>query len=343
MLLDHPATSVLTSATGATAPVVPGSVAAAAATALPSTVDIKVPLAQGEAEGSGVILTADGDVLPNNHVVAGATGPITVTLADGTEHQATVVGTSPSYDPAVIKVQGVSGLTPTTLGSSSDLQVGQDVVAIGSPQGLTGTVTSGIVSAFNRTVEVQASNGSTVVYNGLQTDAPDQPRQLRRAAGRPAGPRRRYRPRDRHRRRPEQWPERAGRQHRPGLRHPHRPGQACGPGADDLRHRHQTRARGGGQRRRHGCDHRLGGGGSPTADAGLAAGDVVTKVDNAAVDTFADLIARIGSHAPGDQVTLTVMHGGAARTVQVTLGSTPDTAASTSSGGQTSNPFGNGN
>ena len=152
-----------------------GTIAAAAAKAAPSTVDIQVNLAQGSGEGSGVILTADGMVLTNNHVVAGAQGTITVTLADGSEHPATVVGTSPSYDLAVIKIQGVSGLTPATLGKSSSLQVGQEVVAIGSPQGLTGTVTNGIVSAFNRTVTVQGEDGSTVVYNGMQTDAPINP------------------------------------------------------------------------------------------------------------------------------------------------------------------------
>ena len=175
-----------------------GSIAAAAAKATPSTVDISVNLGRGTGEGSGVILTADGNVLTNNHVVAGAQGPITVTLADGSEHQATVVGTSPSYDLAVIKIQGVSGLTPATLGKSADLQVGQQVVAIGSPQGLTGTVTNGIVSAFNRTVAVQGEDGSSVVYNGMQTDAPINP-------GNSGGP--------------LVEPRRAGRRHQLGHRH----------------------------------------------------------------------------------------------------------------------------
>ena len=80
--------------------------AGAAAKATPSTVDIRVVTSQGVAEGSGVILTADGDVLTNNHVVAGSHGTITVTLADGSEHPATVVGTSPSYDLAVLQDAG---------------------------------------------------------------------------------------------------------------------------------------------------------------------------------------------------------------------------------------------
>jgi putative serine protease PepD len=170
VLTSSPASPVSTQAA-----VAPGTVAAAAAKAMPSTVDIRVNLSNGTAEGSGVILTADGDVLTNNHVVAGSTGAIVVTLANGSQHTATVVGTSPSYDLAVLKVQGVSGLTPASLGQSSSLQVGQQVVAIGSPQGLTGTVTTGIVSAFNRTVQVQGENGTGVVYNGLQTDAPINP------------------------------------------------------------------------------------------------------------------------------------------------------------------------
>ena len=98
-----------------------------------------------------------------------------MTLADGSEHPATVVGTAPSYDLAVVKLQGVSGLTPASLGQSGDLQIGQPVVAIGSPQGLTGTVTTGIVSAFDRTVQVQGEDGNGVVYNGLQTDTPINP------------------------------------------------------------------------------------------------------------------------------------------------------------------------
>ncbi len=243
-------------------------------------------------------------MLTNNHVVAGAQGPITVTLADGSEHQATVVGTSPSYDLAVIKIQGVSGLTPASLGKSADLQVGQQVVAIGSPQGLTGTVTNGIVSAFNRTVAVQGEDGSSVVYNGLQTDAPINPgnsggplvnldgqvvgiNSAIATASSTAGP---------------------GRQHRAGLRDPDRPGHPRGAGDHAERHRHQAGARRHGQREPDAAAPRRAAAarrsaqvqaGSPAQQAGLAAGDVVTKVGDAKVEDFADLIARIGSYAPG--------------------------------------------
>jgi putative serine protease PepD len=318
----------------------PGSVAAAAQTAMPSTVDIRVSLAQGVAEGSGVILTADGNVLTNNHVVAGATGNITVTLADGSEHPATVVGTSPSYDLAVIKLQDVSGLTPATLGSSADLQVGQQVVAIGSPQGLSGTVTTGIVSAFDRTVQVQGEDGSGVVYNGLQTDTPinqgNSGGPLVNLQGQVVGINSAIAtagdssgsiglgfsiPVDQAKRVAQEILD-TGSATKPvlGVRGS-ASGQNSGAGGATLAE----------------VDS-----GSPAAAAGLKAGDVVTKVDDATVESFADLIARIGAHAPGDAVTLTVGEGSAARTVDVTLGSVPDKAATTSSGGQSENPFGNG-
>ena len=95
-----------------------------------------------------------------------------MTFADGRTAQFTVVGTDPSSDIAVVRVQGVSGLTPITLGSSANLRVGQDVVAIGSPLGLEGTVTTGIISALNRPVAAggDAQNQNTVL-DAIQTDA----------------------------------------------------------------------------------------------------------------------------------------------------------------------------
>jgi putative serine protease PepD len=343
-LLDHAGSSQLTvaPATAATAPAT-GTVAGAAATALPSTVDIQVTLAQGTAEGSGVILTATGDVLTNNHVVDGATGPITVTLADGTQHTATVVGTSPSYDLAVIKLAGVSGLTPATLGSSANLQVGQEVVAIGSPQGLSGTVTSGIVSALDRTVAVQAEDGSAVVYNGLQTDAPINP-------GNSGGP----------------LVDLQGHvvgidsaEATTGSSNGSTQSGSIGLGFAipvDQAQRVATELMNGGTATKpvlgvagsptatsdDGAQIGTVVAGSPAAQAGLAAGDVVTAVNGTKVEDFADLIARIGAQAPGDQITLSVGQGATARSVQVTLGSTPDTAPTTSTGGQTTSPFGGG-
>ena len=98
-----------------------------------------------------MILTADGLILTNNHVIDGAT-TLEVQFNDGSTATATVVGADATDDLAVIKAQGVSGLTPATIGTSANVQVGQDVVAVGSPLGLSATVTSGIVSALNRPV-----------------------------------------------------------------------------------------------------------------------------------------------------------------------------------------------
>jgi putative serine protease PepD len=321
-----------------------GSIAAAAAKATPSTVDISVNLGRGTGEGSGVILTADGNVLTNNHVVAGAQGPITVTLADGSEHQATLVGTSPSYDLAVIKIQGVSGLTPATLGKSAGLQVGQQVVAIGSPQGLTGTVTNGIVSAFNRTVAVQGEDGSTVVYNGLQTDAPINPGNsggpLVNLDGQVVGINSAI----------ATASSTQGQGGSIGLGFAIPIDQATRVAQEIMRNGTATKpvlgVTGSVAQTRDGATGGSGAQigevqpGSPAQQAGLVAGDVVTKVGDAKVENFADLIARIGSYAPGAQVTLTVQSSGAPKTVQVTLGSQPDKAATTGTGGESQNPFG---
>ncbi|MEU4223988.1 trypsin-like peptidase domain-containing protein [Nonomuraea sp. NPDC026600] len=116
-----------------------------------------VVMIQGQTgEGSGVVLSDDGLILTNNHVVVGAGqgGQMTVKFNDGKTAKATVVGTDPSTDLAVIRADGVSGLTKASLGDSDQIQVGDSVLAIGSPLGLDGSVTAGIVSALNRTVTV---------------------------------------------------------------------------------------------------------------------------------------------------------------------------------------------
>jgi putative serine protease PepD len=345
LLGDRPGGTSLSSAPQGSSSVnaAPGSVTAAAQTVLPSTVDIRATLAQGEAEGSGVILTAGGDILTNNHVVAGSR-ELTVTLQDGTEHPATVVGTAPSYDIAVIRLQGASGLTPATLGDSSSLQVGQPVVAIGSPRGLTGTVTTGIVSAQNRTVTVQGEDGQAVVYNGLQTDAPinqgNSGGPLVNLDGQVVGINSAIEtsgqntgsiglgfaiPIDQARRVAEEIMN-TGAATKPVLGVQGSIASSSDDGAQIAAVQP----------------------GAPAEAAGLRTGDVVTKVGDAPVADFADLMARVGAHAPGEQVALTVTNGGAERTVNVTLGSQPDEAATTSpsSGGSRTpfggqNPFGN--
>ncbi|MFF4190326.1 S1C family serine protease [Nonomuraea sp. NPDC001831] len=117
-----------------------------------------VVMIQGQTgEGSGVVLSEDGLILTNNHVVVGASqggGQMTVKFSDGKTAKATVVGTDPATDLAVIKAEDVSGLTKATLGDSDQLKVGDDVLAIGSPLGLDGSVSRGIVSALNRTLKL---------------------------------------------------------------------------------------------------------------------------------------------------------------------------------------------
>ncbi|GGO71422.1 S1C family serine protease [Nonomuraea cavernae] len=117
-----------------------------------------VVMIQGSSgEGSGVVLSDDGLILTNNHVVVGAGqggGQMTVKFSDGKTAKASVVGTDPATDLAVIRAEGVSGLTAASLGDSDQLNVGDAVLAIGSPLGLDGSVTAGIVSALDRTLTV---------------------------------------------------------------------------------------------------------------------------------------------------------------------------------------------
>ncbi|PWI16448.1 serine protease [Streptomyces sp. Act143] len=174
-----------------------GTVSGVAKAVSPSIVEINATLSNGSSTGSGVIITSDGEIITNNHVISGATS-IKVSTSDGKEYTAKVVGTDSAKDLALIKLEGASGLKTATLGNSDGVQVGDTVVAIGSPEGLTGTVTSGIVSALDRDVTVSTDesqgqqqqqqgggwpfefggrqfNGdtgsSTTTYKALQTDA----------------------------------------------------------------------------------------------------------------------------------------------------------------------------
>ncbi|QNN51733.1 S1C family serine protease [Nocardioides mesophilus] len=152
-----------------------GSISAVASALLPSTVQI---LARGGAgggggaTGSGFVLDADGHVITNNHVVADATGPGEIEVVDlrGRTYDATIVGRSPVYDIAVLDVKDAERLRPAALGSSKAMRVGDSVVAIGSPLGLSSTVTSGIVSALDRPVTTGTQDESSYI-NAVQTDA----------------------------------------------------------------------------------------------------------------------------------------------------------------------------
>ncbi len=160
--------------TQAQAPAADGSVESVAQDVLPTVVKIDVTGQEGSGSGSGIILTEDGTILTNNHVVdlGEDGGTIEVSFADGTSAAAEILGTDPLTDTAVIRAVDVTGLTPATIGKSDNLGVGEGVVAIGSPFGLDATVTSGIVSALNRPVNVGSDDeGNSTTYPAIQTDA----------------------------------------------------------------------------------------------------------------------------------------------------------------------------
>ncbi|MEU1050044.1 trypsin-like peptidase domain-containing protein [Streptomyces sp. NPDC005897] len=174
-----------------------GTVSGVAKAVSPSIVEINATSNAGSSTGSGVIITDDGEIITNNHVVSGASS-VKVTTNDGKQYTAEVVGTDSKKDLALIKLKDASGLKAATLGDSDGIGVGDQVVAIGSPEGLTGTVTSGIVSALDRDVTVSTDEGqqqqqqrqggqwpfefggqqfngdtgsSTTTYKAIQTDA----------------------------------------------------------------------------------------------------------------------------------------------------------------------------
>ncbi|MGO4536139.1 trypsin-like peptidase domain-containing protein [Leifsonia sp. 2MCAF36] len=160
-------------------------VTAVAAKASPSVVTISVSASSSGGTGSGIVLTQDGYVLTNTHVVTldgqASNVNVTVTDNDGKIYTAKIVGTDPTTDLAVIKLDKASGMTPMSWGDSSKLNVGSTTVAIGAPLGLSGTVTDGIVSALNRSISIASSaapkgdsNSGGGSQNPFNFDFPDQ-------------------------------------------------------------------------------------------------------------------------------------------------------------------------
>jgi putative serine protease PepD len=140
----------------------------------PSVVELRVTSLAGAETGSGIVLSDDGVILTNHHVVSGVDGgEITVRFnGERSTASARVLGTDARRDLALIRAEGVSGLRPAKLGDSSRVRVGSPVLAIGSPEGLEGTVTAGIVSAVNRDLRVGGDDGDPpVTYRAIQTDA----------------------------------------------------------------------------------------------------------------------------------------------------------------------------
>lgn len=150
-----------------------GSVAAIAAEVLPSVVSLEVTGGGQSGSGSGFVITEDGYIVTNNHVIENAAdgGSVQVVLQDGTKVDAELVGRNADYDLAVVKIDRM-GLSPVDLGNSDSVQVGDETIAIGAPLGLKGTVTTGIVSALNRPVTAGGGDGGeTSFINAIQTDA----------------------------------------------------------------------------------------------------------------------------------------------------------------------------
>ncbi|WP_236246599.1 S1C family serine protease [Streptomyces sp. CC210A] len=314
----------------------PGSVAGIASRALPSVVTLHVGGGGEQGTGTGFVLDRRGHILTNHHVVdsAGTSGRITVTFSSGETARATLVGKDSGYDLAVVKVQGVSRLTPLPLGNSDSVRVGDPVVAIGAPFDLQNTVTSGIISAKGRPITAggQKGDGSDVSYvDALQTDAPINPgnsggplldsrarvigiNSAIRAAGDGAEPDRGQAgsiglgfaiPINQGKRVAEELIN-TGRATHPVI------GvtldmQFTGDGA-----RVAERAREGGASVTPG---------GAAAAAGIRPGDVIVKAGDERVHSGEELIIKIRAHRPGDELRLTLRRDGRELVKTLTLGS----------------------
>ena len=311
----------------------PDTVAGIAQRVLPSVVSIRETTATVEGTGSGFVIGAEGYILTNNHVVAAAAdgqGTILVRFNDGQEAEAEIVGRSPSYDLAVLQVEGIDDLVPLEFGDSKNVVVGDAVVAIGSPLGLEATVTSGIVSAINRPVTA-GGQGDLSFINAIQTDAAINPGNsggpLVDSLGRVIGVNSAIAD-------PSAGGGQAG---SVGLGFAIPIGQAQltaqqlietgeavypvigasvdrtyeGPGAkisEDTGDTPGIVPDG------------------PAAKAGIETGDVILSVDGIAVDGADELIIAIRSHVPGDTIQLEIERaGGGTDAVEVVLGSQTDT------------------
>ncbi len=294
-----------------------GSVEAVAAKVLPSVVQLRVQGRSSAGEGSGFIISSDGLIVTNNHVVEGAAdgGRIEAVFQDGTTAAATIVGRDPTSDVAVVKAAGRTDLPVVELGSSAALKVGEGVVAIGSPFELSGTVTSGIVSSLHRPTRAGGEDGSqATVLDAIQTDAAINPGNsggpLVNMQGQIVGINSAiYSPRaangqagsvgigfaipiDQARRTAKEIAE-TGKATQTVLGVSVRDAEDGGALIVDVVE---------------------GGGGDK---AGLKQGDVVTKLDDRRIDSSDALVAAVRSHAPGDKVRLELDNG--SRTVEATL------------------------
>jgi putative serine protease PepD len=295
--------------------------------------DSVVSITTQSGEGSGVILSADGYIVTNNHVVATAQGTtVQVVFANGKKATATIVGTDPRTDLAVVKASGVSDLKAAHFGSSANMQVGDTVLALGSPLGLEGSVTSGIISAKDRTIQSgsedqqtpqdpfggqqgQQGQAATTIMSGLlQTDAPINPGNsggaLVNTNGEVIGIN-------------SAIATSGGNSGNIGLGFAI-PSDKATQVAKDLMAGKKvshptlgvsvTEADGSGALVSNVTPN------SAAAKAGLQQGDVITSVNGKTVGDSNDLVAAIQSAAAGDKVTVTYTRNGAQKTVSATLG-----------------------
>ncbi|WP_055548057.1 S1C family serine protease [Streptomyces sp. NBRC 110028] len=312
----------------------PDSIAGIASSALPGVVTIHVSGSSEEGTGTGFVLDKRGHILTNNHVVApaGSDGDISVTFNGGQTARAELVGRDAGYDLAVIRVEGVSGLSPLALGNSDSVRVGDPVVAIGAPFDLAGTVTSGIISAKERPITAggEKEDGSDISYvDALQTDAPINP-------GNSGGPlvdgKARVIGINSAIRAADDGAELGGQGGSIGLgfaipinqgkrvaEELINTGKATHPVIGVTLNMEYT-----------GDGARVNGKGAdgppvtpdgPGDKAGIKAGDVITEVDGVRVHSGQELIVKVRSHRPGDRLRLTVKRDGDERTVGLTLGS----------------------
>ncbi len=307
----------------------PKSFAAVAARVLPSVVSVNVSGGGQSDTGSGVIIRSDGYVLTNNHVVSAAAGggSVEVTFNDGSSAPAKIVGTDQPSDLAVLKV-AKTGLAAATLGRSSDVHVGDPVLAVGSPLGLSGTVTSGIVSALNRPVNTtdQQANpfqgpSTPTVINAIQTDAAINPGNsggaLVNASGQVIGINSAI---------ASLGSSVGGQSGNIGVGFAIPIDQARSIASQLMASGHATHPMLGVSL----ADATTNSGqsealvqavqaGSPAAKAGLRAGDVIVAIDGQRVGSADAVIAAVRTHSPGDRVRLTVLRGGSQETMTVTL------------------------
>ena len=305
------------------------SIAGIVETAMPSVVEVKTesaaetfpnpfpspaPSPRVQGVGSGWVYDDDGHVVTNQHVVGGADG-VTVVFEDGTEVPATVVGADPSTDVAVLKLEEGHEAPVLPLGSTSSLKLGDTVIAIGSPLGLQGTVTAGIVSGLGR--DIRAPNEFTIA-GAVQTDAAlnhgNSGGPLLDAGGRVVGMN-------------AQIASETGANTGIGYAIPVETvkriadqliatGKVDHPYLGVVIEDAETGARL--------VEVRSG---SPAAEAGLRQGDVVTEIDGEPVESSDDLRRVVESHRPGDELELTYERDGESATATVTLGTRPASSA----------------